>query len=133
MDKSIRHHIPWIIWLIFILILCLTPGDQLPSIQWELISIGTTAHFLLYFGLSFLMLIGFLASKKNKTEKKLNLFNLRLYLSVVLAGIIIGILIELIQGNFIYRRYYDLEDIIVNSIGTIFGVYGYTLIGRKLV
>ncbi len=63
----------------------------------------------------------------------MNLSNFRLYLGIVLAGIIIGYSIELIQGNFIYRRYYDLEDVVVNTIGTVFGVISYTLIGRKLV
>jgi glycopeptide antibiotics resistance protein len=52
---------------------------------------------------------------------------------VILAGIAVGIFIELIQGNYIYRRYYETEDIIANSIGTIFGGLGYTVIGRKLV
>lgn len=79
------------------------------------------------------MLVGFLSTKKNKDEKKMNLSNFRLYLGIVLAGIIIGYSVELIQGNFIYRRYYDLEDVVVNTIGTIFGAISYTLIGRKLV
>ena len=63
----------------------------------------------------------------------MNLPNLRVYIGIVLAGILIGYSIELIQGNFIYQRYYDNEDVVVNSIGTIFGVISYTLIGRKLV
>ena len=79
------------------------------------------------------MLIGFLSKRKSKEEKKVNLLNLKVYLMVILAGIAIGIFVELIQGNFIYRRYYDPEDIVVNSIGTIFGGISYTLIGRKLV
>ncbi|MEO9797386.1 MAG: VanZ family protein [Crocinitomicaceae bacterium] len=133
MDKSKRFHLPWIIWLILIFGLCFTPGDQLPSIEWELISIGTVAHFSLYFGLANLMLLGFLQHKKTKLEKKMNLSNLRVYLYIILAGILIGIFVELVQGNFIYRRYYDPEDILVNGIGTIFGAFAYTLIGRKLV
>jgi len=77
--------------------------------------------------------MAFLEKKKSKIEKKLNLSNLKLYLIVLLAGIAIGIFVELIQGNYIPKRYYDTEDILVNSIGTIFGGLGYTLIGRKLV
>lgn len=113
--------------------LCFTPGDQLPTIEWELISIGVAAHFSLYFGLSALMLFGYLVKRKNKADKKMNLSNLKVYLYIILAGILIGILVELVQGNFIYRRYYDPEDILVNGIGTVFGAIGYTLIGRKLV
>lgn len=123
---------PWISWLILILVLCLTPGDKLPKIEWELISVGTLAHFGFYFGLCGLMLVGFL-QHKTKAEKKLNLSNWKLYLTVTVACIFIGYAIELLQGNFIYRRYYDPEDIAVNSIGTVFGALGYTLIGRKIV
>lgn len=79
------------------------------------------------------MLIGFMSRFQDGSEKKMNLSNIRVYLGIVLAGIIIGYSIELIQGNFIYRRYYDNEDVLVNTIGTIFGAIGYTLIGRKLV
>jgi glycopeptide antibiotics resistance protein len=77
--------------------------------------------------------MAFLQKKESAGEKKLNLSNLRLYLVVILAGIAIGVFVELIQGNYIYKRYYDTEDIIVNSIGTVIGGLGYTLIGRKLV
>lgn len=116
-----------------ITVLCLTPGDQLPKIEWEIISIGTAAHFCLYFGLCFLMLMAFLNPKKNHSEKKLNPSTFKLYLSLTLFGIAFGYLIELLQGNFIYRRYYDPEDIVVNAIGTIFGALSYTWIGRKIV
>lgn len=52
---------------------------------------------------------------------------------VILVVIVIGFIVELIQGNFIYRRYYDPQDIIINGIGTVFGAFMYRLIGRKLV
>lgn len=79
------------------------------------------------------MLFGFFSQKNSKEEKKMNLSNLSLYIRIVVAGILIGVFVELVQGNFIYKRYYDLEDIIVNGIGTIIGAIIYTLIGRKLV
>lgn len=79
------------------------------------------------------MLSGFLNKKSKVSEKKLNQSNLGLYLIMILIGTSAGFFIELIQEKFIYQRYYDLEDIIVNGIGTVFGAFGYTLIGRKLV
>lgn len=111
--------------MLVLLVLCLTPGDQLPIIEWELISISSLAHFGFYFGLIVLQLWAF--------EKKSNLFNIRLYLTLIVSGILIGYFVELIQGNFIYQRYYDQEDIVVNSIGTIIGAISFRLIGRKLV
>jgi glycopeptide antibiotics resistance protein len=79
------------------------------------------------------MLNAFGYSKKSKSKNKMNLLNYQMYLWLILVGIAIGISVELIQGNFIYRRYYDPEDILVNGIGTIFGAFGYNWIGRKLV
>ena len=74
-----------------------------------------------------------MSSKKSRQEKKMNRSNSWLYLTLILVGIGIGYSIELIQGNFIYRRYFDYQDIAVNTFGTIFGAIAYTLIGRKLV
>ena len=123
----------WASWLALIFFLCLTPGDQLPSISWAVFSIGTLAHLSLYFGLSFLMLMAFLEKKKSNSEKKMNRTNIKLYLLVVLIGITIGVIIEFIQGSYIHKRHYELWDIFSNSIGTVFGASTYTLIGRKLV
>ena len=113
------------------MILSLLPGDQLPSFKIDWVSIDSVVHFGMYFVLSAAFLLGFLTFEK-KIKKKLNLSNLQLYGVVILAGILIGYSIELIQGNFIFRRYFDVSDIVMNSFGTIFGVITYSLTGRKL-
>ncbi len=113
------------------MVLSLVPGDQLPSIKFDWISIDSAVHFGMYFILSILFLFGFLTFEK-KIKKKLNLSNLQLYGVVILVGILIGYAIELIQGNFIFRRYFDVADIVMNSFGTIFGIIMYSLTGRKL-
>ena len=131
MVKRFLYHTPWIIWLIIILILSLLPGDQLPDFKTDWISIDSATHFTMYFVLSGLFLLGFLTFEK-KINEKVNLSNIRLYGVVILAGILIGYAIELIQWNFIFRRYFDVADIVMNSFGTIFGVFMYSLTGRKL-
>ncbi|NOQ73371.1 MAG: hypothetical protein GQ574_15300 [Crocinitomix sp.] len=131
MVKRFLYHIPWIIWLLIILVLSLLPGDKFPDFKIDWISIDSVVHFGMYFVLSALFLLGFLTFEK-KIRKKLNLSNLRLYGVVILVGILIGYAIELIQGNFIFRRYFDVADIVMNSFGTIFGVIMYSLTGRKL-
>jgi glycopeptide antibiotics resistance protein len=113
------------------MVLSLLPGDQLPNFKLNWISIDSVVHFGMYFVLSISFLLGFLSFEK-KINKKLNLSNLRLYGMVILAGILIGYTIELIQGNFIYRRYFDIADIVMNGFGTIFGVIMFSLTGRKL-
>lgn len=113
--------------------LSLVPGDQLPVLKIEWVSADTLAHLVMYGVLAILMLFGFEKSFAAKHEIKMNLFNIRLYIAVILTGIILGYLIELVQGNFIYGRFYDTKDVIVNIFGTIFGVSFYRWIGRKLI
>ena len=47
-------------------------------------------------------------------------------------GIAFGWLIEFIQENFIHLRFYDLDDVIANGIGTILGAAAYWLMCRKI-
>ena len=126
-------HLLWVLWLLVICFLSLTPGNKLPDIQWKLISIDTVAHFGFYFVLAFLQLLAFQHSKKIKSQFLVNLSNPALYMIVILAGIAIGYGIELVQKHYIYQRYYDFEDILVNGIGTIFGAFTFGWTGRKLV
>ena len=102
------------------------PGDRLPVVKWDLISPDTIAHFGMYFMLAALLFIGFV-------KKNLNLPALRLYLMLALAGITFGIFVELVQGIFIYRRYFSVTDIIANGFGTVFGLAAVAAIGRKLI
>jgi len=81
----------------------------------------------MYSVLSFLHLFGFRFKKGN-----LNLSVLTLYSLVILAGILLGILIEIVQGIYIYQRHYDIADMVANSFGTIFGVFGFVWTAKKL-
>jgi len=126
-SKSRFRHTAWIFWVLIISTLSFIPGDHLPEIKWEIISIDTLVHFGMYFVLSITLALAF-AFKNN-----LNLSKLKMYLILVLVGIAFGIFVELIQGSFIYRRYFDLFDILANSIGSIVGMLIVALIGRKLV
>jgi len=132
LDKTVIRQLPWILWTICIAILSLIPGDQLPTYHFDLISIDTLAHLIMYSALAFFHLIGiysYLSDKKNK----MNLSFFRMYSWVILIGIGFGLIIELIQGIYIYRRYFDFFDIVANFFGTIFGVFLFALIGIKLI
>ena len=124
--NRIFFRIGWIIWILTISVLSFLPGDKLPEIHWEFISIDTLVHFIMYFGLSSLMVLDFFS-------KKMNLSKLKMYLIIILVGISFGIFVELIQGFFIYQRYFGVTDILANSLGTIFGVILTVLTCRKLI
>lgn len=114
-NSAFFWQIVWISWAVIIAVLSLIPGDQLPQIDWEFISIDTLVHFIMYLVLAFSM--GLSTLKKN-----LNLSKTKLYLLILTAGIGYGALIEILQGTLIYRRYFDLMDLLANSLGTIFGI-----------
>lgn len=80
----------------------------------------------MYFVLSILLGYGFI-------KNKMNPLSFGMYLVLILVGMAYGYFVELIQGNFIYQRYYDSSDIIANSFGTIFGVFLLPLMGRKIL
>jgi VanZ family protein len=114
-NSAFFWHIVWISWTVIIAVLSLIPGDQLPQIEWDFISVDTLVHFIMYLVLAFSMGL-------SSIKKKLNLSSAGLYIVLLTAGIGYGILIEVLQGTLVYRRYFDPMDILANSIGTIFGV-----------
>jgi glycopeptide antibiotics resistance protein len=109
-------------------VLSLTPGNRLPDLKIDWISIDTFFHLIFYLVLSFLMLIA-----RYKNDKKVNQLNFELYSNVIVAGLLIGFVIELMQEYLIYMRYFSLKDIIANSFGTIFGVIVFRLTSKKLI
>lgn len=125
------YHLPWIIWAVIITILSLIPGDQLPVFEFKLISIDSLVHVLMYLGLTHFLLLGFHFSAYRK--KKVNLFLPQLYLTLISVGFIFGASIELIQGEFIPKRFFAYDDIVANGIGAIFGGLSYLLMCRKLI
>ena len=96
-----------------ILILSLLPGDKLPTIDFTLFQIDKVVHFLLYFVLSILMYYSFFKIKNELLIKRL--------VTIVGTGILLGTVIEIIQGTSITNRAFDQFDILANSIGTILG------------
>lgn len=94
-------------WAIFILILSLLPGRDLPEISiWQ---IDKVIHFLFYFILVFLL---YLAGKDEKIDPR-NLFRFWMIASLY------GFLIECMQGLFMADRFFDPFDEIANSIGSL--------------
>ena len=67
-------------------------------------------HFICYFGLSSIYFYAFLNIQKS-----------RLY--ALLLSIIVGILLEILHIITFFRRFFDFQDLIVNIIGAIGGVF----------
>jgi len=121
--KSLKLHLPWIIWLIIIFILSLTPGNQLPDIEFDWFKIDTAVHIIMYLLLAFLILIGFFHQK--------NELSWQMGLCTIVATILTGLLIEFLQGSFIFQRYFSWGDFIANSAGTIAGYMTFKVYRKK--
>ena len=102
-------------WSLVILIGSITPGNYIPKTDFTFFDPNSLAHFLFYAILVFLTLKW---KKVNSNQRSLAVYTF-------CFTVIYGILIELIQGNFIPGRFGDIYDVIMNTIGSIIGLVFY--------
>ncbi len=121
--KNLIIQLPWLFWLMVVLVLSFIPGDQLPEVKIEWLEIDTVVHIGMYLGLSFLMLIGFFHVKNE-------LFRIQVLYSVVIC-IMIGFLVELIQGYYIPNRFFSWRDVVANGLGSILGFLIFAIYRKK--
>lgn len=111
------RHLPWVIWLLVVSILSLTPGNKLPEVKFDLFELDKVVHFIFYFILVLLINIGFRLKKSKPFYKSI--------ICIIVIGIFIGWSIEYIQGEFITNRQFEYSDIIANSLGILVGMLIY--------
>jgi VanZ family protein len=111
-----RYNFFPICWALVMLLLTLTPGENMPETSlWDnLLSFDKIAHLFMFAVLVFLMIVGL-----NKQYKYRFLRDKALQISVI-AGISYGIVIEIVQ-LFIPGRGFELADIFANTIGCFIG------------
>lgn len=112
-----------ILWAIVIFFLSITPGNELPEVNfWE---IDKFVHIGVY------SILGFLTAMGQRKQYQGKIPRWRLWKVAGLGISIYGILIELIQGAFIPDRHFDVLDIIANIIGSITGISLYLIFFHK--
>ena len=98
-------------WSLFILIICLLPGNNLPKNTFlENIYFDKIIHVFLYTVLFVLVFLG-----ANKTIKYS-------FFVAFIYSFFYGVLVELIQHYLIEDRYGDINDVFANFVGVIFGI-----------
>lgn len=120
-----RYILPGLLWLVLILLLSLTPGNEIPAHVFSLIAFDKLMHWFFYAMLTHLWLVGLKKQYRYKTLKK-NALKV-----VVPAVIALGVLIEIIQGTYIEGRFFEGWDILANVIGSGMGVGLFVLIYGK--
>lgn len=110
MNKS--PHLPTIIWAIIILILCGTPGKDVPHFSFlDLFGFDKFVHAGIFFVLVIFAIRGFRLQTKNNYLNK-NASFLAVGFSIAYGGVL-----EILQGTIFEDRSADINDFIANSFG----------------
>jgi VanZ family protein len=111
MLRILKYHWRAILWIIFIAIACLMPGEQYPSTLFfaRIPYFDKMVHFGMYFIFALFLMSGF-SRQYGKISAKAYIF------SFILA-FLFGALIEFIQEK--VGRSYDIYDMIANMVGVI--------------
>jgi len=124
----LRYNILSILWAVLILILSLISGDNIPKVDfWDILSIDKAAHVFMYATLVFLLTTGLKRQYSNGW--------LRYYAksTAFWMSMFYGLSLEIMQLLICSDRFFEIGDIIANSIGCLFGVLAFMLIyGKEL-
>lgn len=108
----------WSVWTALIFLACFIPGSEVPKVKIPLVD--KWVHFLLFAVFSFLWLCAY----KTITFSKL--------LLVFLTSVLLGWMVELIQGSGLVRgRAYEFNDIVADAIGGLIGVVIFYILERR--
>jgi hypothetical protein len=113
-----------VLWIIFIFLLCSTPGQYIPEFGWmALLSLDKWVHAGIFFVLCVLFFLFAFKRKQNKAY---------LFLYVV-AGVLYGISLELMQAAWFSNRSFDYLDMLANALGCFIALAMHKVIYRRFV
>lgn len=118
----IRYLIPAILWTILTILLSIAPPQSLSGVNLTLPNFDKIVHFTFYVFNVYLWTVGL---KKQSNSKKIRDF--AFYITII-GAFLLGLILELVQHFFIKNRYFEVQDLIANSFGCIFGLILFKLI-----
>jgi aminopeptidase YwaD len=122
----LRYNLPALLWATVILLLTLLPAAAMPQVPaWELISIPTLAHAIVFFILALLLLWGLTRQSRYPGLSR------QAGLLTLVGSVLFGAGIEGLQMVLNWGRQGDPLDVISNSLGTIAGIAAYYWILKK--
>jgi len=105
-------------WFILTIILLILPGSVLPKENWlDKIWADKWVHFFL-FGILVILWCRFFY-KKGFEKKNLK----KIFLWLMLSGILYGVIMEFVQKYFVPNRSFDLGDIVSDAVGSLSGFF----------
>ena len=122
MKIQTKSFAPALIGLIVATLLFCLPGNQFSKAGWlEELELDKVVHIGLFTMLVFLWCLPFRSRVK---QQRLN----KIYLTITLAFVGYGIVIEFVQRNLIPYRSFDFFDIVADTVGCVIGL----IVIRKL-
>ena len=97
-----------LLYTITIIIISLIPIPNLPLPEFNLLQPDKLFHFLMYF----VMFLGWKKSNFFKEDKY--------FIKSLVIVFLVGLFTEFLQGTEYIERYYELADLLANSIGILF-------------
>lgn len=113
MNSFLKYNLLSVLWALIILILCLMPGKDLPSVT--LFEFDKIVHFGVYLILALLMYYGW------KKQNSYTSLHERTVLKILLLTFTYGFAVEVIQELFTADRHFDIFDALANSAGAVAG------------
>ena len=107
-----KYTILWAVWLIIIVTLCFISPPEVPEAP-RIPYLDKIAHFGFYFGYTCLFIAAFYNETKRFHSTK------KCFLWAFITAVILGGLIELLQGYLTINRSGDIMDVFFNTFGTI--------------
>ncbi len=111
-------------WAILILILCLMPGKDLPSIT--IFEFDKLVHSGIYLVLVYLMYYGW------KKQSSFSFLHKSTILKILIITSSYGFIVEVMQELFTADRHFDIFDALANASGAVVGCYISPYIKNKL-
>lgn len=113
MNSFLKYNFLSILWALLILVLCLMPGRDLPSV--DILEFDKIVHFFVYVLLALLMYYGW---NKQSTYPALHQ---RTILKILTITFTYGFAVEVIQELFTADRHFDIFDALANAAGAVGG------------
>jgi len=106
-----------IVWLLLITALLCIPGTELPKFKWDnKIFLDKWIHIFLFMVLVILWCRAYLYKRSTNNIRKT-------FIIIAILSVMYGIMMEIVQENFIPFRSFDFIDMLANGVGCIAGYF----------
>ena len=124
MNSFLKYNTLSIFWALLILVLCLLPGKDIPSLA--IFEFDKLVHFLIYMLLALLMYYGW------KKQTSFPALQNKTILKILIITSTYGFVVEILQELLTADRHFDILDALANSTGAVAGSLMGTFVKKKL-